>query len=150
MVFHGVRADIELLCHRLDRQVQVVAQANRGTHPRRQVADGLPERHRVVGRRSRMLGDGRRFTVRPEKIFLVENGAAPKWLHVEEGTIKDVSYAWMVTRYMVELEAGGELQVVRQNLETSSDEAQAHRGRKVKIGWRADQTVAVEGEEEGK
>jgi hypothetical protein len=38
--------------------------------------------------------------------------------------------------------------VVRQNLETSSVEAQEQRGRKVKIGWRADQTVAVEGEEE--
>jgi putative spermidine/putrescine transport system ATP-binding protein len=103
-----------------------------------------------VGVSNLLERDGRRFTVRPEKIFLVENGAAPKGLHVEEGTIKDVSYAGMVTRYMVELEAGGELQVVRQNLETSSDEAQAQRGRKVKIGWRADQTVAVEGEEEGK
>jgi len=94
--------------------------------------------------------DGQRFTVRPEKIFLVENGQAPKGLHVEDGTIRDVSYAGMVTRYLVDLEAGGELQVVRQNLETSSDEAQAQRGRKVKIGWRADQTVAVKGEEEGK
>jgi putative spermidine/putrescine transport system ATP-binding protein len=103
-----------------------------------------------VGVSNLLERDGRRFTVRPEKIFLVENGAAPKGLHVEEGTIKDVSYAGMVTRYIVDLEAGGELQVVRQNLETSSDEAQAQRGRKVKIGWRADQTVAVEGEEEGK
>jgi putative spermidine/putrescine transport system ATP-binding protein len=103
-----------------------------------------------VGVSNLLERDGRRFTVRPEKIFLVENGAAPKGLHVEEGTIRDVSYAGMVTRYIVDLEAGGELQVVRQNLETSSDEAQAQRGRKVKIAWRADQTVAVEGEEEGK
>ena len=50
----------------------------------------------------------------------------------------------MITRYLIDLEAGGELQVVRQNLETSSAEAQEQRGRKVKIGWRADQTVAVE------
>jgi putative spermidine/putrescine transport system ATP-binding protein len=92
--------------------------------------------------------DGRRFTVRPEKVTLIENGGAPKGLHVESGTIRDVSYAGMVTRYLVDLEAGGELQVVRQNLETSSAEAQEQRGRKVKIGWRADQTVAVEGEEE--
>jgi len=92
--------------------------------------------------------DGRRFTVRPEKVTLIENGRAPEGLHVEGGTIRDVSYAGMVTRYLVDLEAGGELQVVRQNLETSSAEAQEQRGRKVKIGWRADQTVAVEGEEE--
>jgi putative spermidine/putrescine transport system ATP-binding protein len=54
----------------------------------------------------------------------------------------------MITRYLIELEAGGELQVVRQNQETPSGELQERRGRKVKIGWRADQTVAVEGEEE--
>src|SRR5882757_10600858 len=94
--------------------------------------------------------DGQRFTVRPEKIYIVENGNAPEGLHVEEGTIKDVSYAGMITRYLVDLEAGGQLQVVRQNLETTSAEVQAERGRKVKIGWRADQTVAVKGEEEGK
>jgi putative spermidine/putrescine transport system ATP-binding protein len=103
-----------------------------------------------VGVSNLLERDGRRFTVRPEKIFIVENGSAPKGLHVEEGTIKDVSYAGMVTRYLVDLAAGGELQVVRQNLETSSVEAQAQRGRKVKIAWRADQTVAVEGEEDRK
>jgi putative spermidine/putrescine transport system ATP-binding protein len=54
----------------------------------------------------------------------------------------------MITRYLVELDAGGELQVVRQNLETSSAEAQEQRGRKVTIGWRADQTVAIRGEED--
>jgi putative spermidine/putrescine transport system ATP-binding protein len=103
-----------------------------------------------VGVSNLLERDGRRFTVRPEKIFIVENGTAPSGLHVEEGTIRDVSYAGMVTRYLVDLEAGGELQVVRQNLETTSAEVQEQRGRKVKIGWRADQTVAVKGEEEGK
>jgi putative spermidine/putrescine transport system ATP-binding protein len=103
-----------------------------------------------VGVSNLLERDGQRFTVRPEKISMIENGKAPEGLHIEEGTIKDVSYAGMITRYLVDLEAGGELQIVRQNLETSSADAQAQRGRKVKIGWRADQTVAVEGEEEGK
>jgi putative spermidine/putrescine transport system ATP-binding protein len=103
-----------------------------------------------VGVSNLLERDGQRFTVRPEKISMVENGKAPAGLHVEEGTITDVSYAGMVTRYLVDLEAGGELQVVRQNLETSSAEVQAQRGRKVKIGWRADQTVAVKEQEEGK
>jgi putative spermidine/putrescine transport system ATP-binding protein len=103
-----------------------------------------------VGVSNLLERDGRRFTVRPEKISIIENGRAAEGLHVEEGTIKDVSYAGMMTRYLVDLEAGGELQIVRQNLETTSAEVQAQRGRKVKIGWRADQTVAVKGEEEGK
>ena len=77
-----------------------------------------------VGVSNLLERDGQRFTVRPEKVSIVDNGQAPSGLHVEEGTIKDVSYAGMVTRYLVDLEAGGELQVVRQNLETSSAEAQ--------------------------
>jgi putative spermidine/putrescine transport system ATP-binding protein len=50
----------------------------------------------------------------------------------------------MVTRYLVELDAGGELQVVRQNLETSSAEALEQRGREVTVGWRREQMVAVQ------
>ncbi len=103
-----------------------------------------------VGVSNLLERDGRRFTVRPEKVTIADNGTLPQGLHVEEGTIRDVSYAGMITRFLVDLEAGGELQVVRQNLETSSAEAQEQRGRKVKIGWRADQTVAVQGEEESK
>ncbi len=101
-----------------------------------------------VGVSNLLEREGRRFTVRPEKVMLADNGKLPPGLHIEEGTIRDVSYAGMITRYLIDLEAGGELQVVRQNLETSSAEAQEQRGRKVKIGWRADQTVAVQGEEE--
>src|SRR5262245_53598831 len=103
-----------------------------------------------VGVSNLLERDGRRFTVRPEKIFIFDNGKAPRDLHTEKGTITDVSYAGMITRYLVELDAGGQLQVVRQNLETSSAEAQEQRGRKVTIGWRSDQTVAIEGEEESK
>jgi putative spermidine/putrescine transport system ATP-binding protein len=91
--------------------------------------------------------DGRRFTVRPEKVQIIENGDQPNGLHVEEGVVRDVAYAGMITRFLVALDAGGELQIVRQNLETTSAEDQEQRGRKVKIGWRSDQTVAVEREE---
>jgi putative spermidine/putrescine transport system ATP-binding protein len=52
-----------------------------------------------------------------------------------------------VTRYLVDLDAGGELQVVRQNLETSSAEALEQRGREVRIGWREEHTYAVEDKE---
>jgi putative spermidine/putrescine transport system ATP-binding protein len=103
-----------------------------------------------VGVSNMLERDGRRFTVRPEKITIFDNGRVPKGFHTEKGTVRDVAYAGMITRFLVDLEAGGELQIVRQNLETSSAEAQEQRGRKVTIGWRADQTVAVQGEEESK
>ena len=49
----------------------------------------------------------------------------------------------MITRYLIALDAGGELQVVRQNLETSSGEAVEQVGRDVVVGWRPEHTVAV-------
>jgi putative spermidine/putrescine transport system ATP-binding protein len=103
-----------------------------------------------VGVSNLLERNGRRFTVRPEKVTIVDNGKPTRGLHTERGTIRDVSYAGMITRYLVDLEAGGELQIVRQNLETSSAEAQGQRGRQVTIGWRADHTVAVSGEENEK
>ena len=88
--------------------------------------------------------DGRRFTVRPEKIRLLEPDEDGAGLHTERGVIRDVAYAGMVTRYLVQLDDGGELQVVRQNLETSSAEALEQRGREVTVGWRPEHTVAVQ------
>jgi putative spermidine/putrescine transport system ATP-binding protein len=87
--------------------------------------------------------DGRRFTVRPEKLRLLAAGDSADGLHTETGTIREVNYAGMVTRYVVVLDAGGELQVVRQNLDTTSEQALAERGRPVTIGWRDDQTSAI-------
>ena len=87
--------------------------------------------------------DGRRFAVRPEKVRLLEAGEPADGLRVEEGTVRDVAYVGMVTRVVVALDAGGELQVVRQNLETSSAQALELRGRRVRLGWREEQTFTV-------
>ena len=43
--------------------------------------------------------DGGSFTVRPEKVRLVPAGEPADGLVVEEGSIVDVSYAGMVTRF---------------------------------------------------
>jgi putative spermidine/putrescine transport system ATP-binding protein len=91
---------------------------------------------------------GRRFTIRPEKVRLLDDGAHEDGLHVETGTIEDASYVGMVTRYEVALADGGRLQVVRQNLEVTSAHALGARGRPVRVGWREDQTYAIETDEE--
>jgi putative spermidine/putrescine transport system ATP-binding protein len=84
---------------------------------------------------------GTRFTVRPEKIHMREDdGVGPG----EAGRIRDVVYVGMVTRYIVELDGGGELVVVRQNLETSSQEALEARGRRVRLEWRPEHTFVIE------
>jgi putative spermidine/putrescine transport system ATP-binding protein len=92
--------------------------------------------------------DGRRFTIRPEKIRILDSDQEPNGLHTERGRVREVAYVGMVTRFIVALEQGGELQVVRQNLETSSDEARDRRGEEVTIGWRSEHTVAIQREED--
>ena len=87
--------------------------------------------------------EGRQFTVRPEKVRLLEPGEDDDGMHTERGRVRDVAYAGMITRYLIALDAGGELQVVRQNLETTSAEALSQAGRDVVVGWRPEHTVAV-------
>ncbi|MFN8112648.1 MAG: ABC transporter ATP-binding protein [Solirubrobacterales bacterium] len=87
--------------------------------------------------------DGDSFTVRPEKVRLIAPGDPVEGLVVEEGTIADVSYAGMVTRFHVDLDGGDRLQVARQNLEQTSHEDEGMRGQRVKVGWRREHTVAV-------
>jgi putative spermidine/putrescine transport system ATP-binding protein len=96
-----------------------------------------------VGVSNMLERDGRRFTIRPEKVSILEPGQEDGQLHTERGKVVDVSYIGAITRYVIDLEAGGELQVVRQNLETSSAEAHAQRGREVMIGWRDEHTFAI-------
>jgi putative spermidine/putrescine transport system ATP-binding protein len=93
-----------------------------------------------VGVSNVLVRDGRRFTVRPEKIRMnFDNTAAG-----EAGEIREVVYVGMFTRYIVELAAGGELTVVRQNLETSSQEALESKGRRVRLEWRPEHTYEIE------
>jgi putative spermidine/putrescine transport system ATP-binding protein len=89
--------------------------------------------------------EGDRFAIRPEKIQLVESGATPNGLHTERGRIADISYAGMVTRYTVRLDEGGELQVIRQNVEGALPGAASEQGQEVTVGWRPEHTVAVSG-----
>jgi putative spermidine/putrescine transport system ATP-binding protein len=98
-----------------------------------------------VGVSNLLERDGSRFTIRPEKVQLVDPAATPNGLRTERGRIADVAYAGMVTRYTVALEAGGELQVIRQNVEGTSIDAASEQGREVIVGWRPEQTVAIRG-----
>jgi putative spermidine/putrescine transport system ATP-binding protein len=117
---------------------QVGTPADVYEHPANEFVAGFVGVSNVVER------DGRRFTIRPEKVRLLEENETAAGLHVEAGTVRDVAYVGMVTRFLVALDAGGELQVVRQNLETSSQEAQELRGRRMRVAWRDEQTFAID------
>jgi putative spermidine/putrescine transport system ATP-binding protein len=94
--------------------------------------------------------NGRRYTIRPEKIDLIEDGREPQsgW-QVEWGVVSDVQYVGPVTRYHVDLELGGRLQVLEQNLEEGSSEVLEAKGRRVRVGWRHEQESDIESTEGG-
>ena len=94
--------------------------------------------------------DGRRYTVRPEKINILVNGEQPQvGAHVEQGLVRDVQYVGPVTRYHVTLDRGGELQVLAQNLEEGSSQVLESKGRRVSLEWRPEQESVIDQPEGG-
>jgi putative spermidine/putrescine transport system ATP-binding protein len=82
------------------------------------------------------IGRDGTFTVRPEKIRILEpDVAAGPGQCSATGVVSDVAYLGSQTRFVVRLDAGGELVVTQQNLATSSMEALAARGRPVRLVW---------------
>jgi putative spermidine/putrescine transport system ATP-binding protein len=87
--------------------------------------------------------DGSLVTVRPEKIVLLDDGTqAPAGSHVESGIVREVSYAGVLTRYVVDLDSGGELVVARQNTRAPTHSHDG-RGERVQIAWRPDQAASI-------
>jgi putative spermidine/putrescine transport system ATP-binding protein len=83
--------------------------------------------------------DGRLITVRPEKIRMTDEASGEG----EAGTVREVVYVGMITRYVVDLDSGGSLSVVQQNLETSSQEALSQQGKRVRLSWRPEHTYEI-------
>jgi putative spermidine/putrescine transport system ATP-binding protein len=116
---------------------QVGAPAEVYEHPKSEFIAGF------VGVSNVLERGGRRFTIRPEKVRILEGDGSRNGLHTEPGVVRDVAYAGMVTRYLVDLEGGGELHVVKQNLEETSAQALEQRGRRVTVGWSEGQTYTI-------
>ena len=76
------------------------------------------------------------FTIRPEKILIRDTGTVVgDGMCAADGRIRDVVYLGPHTRYRVELAQGGELTVTQQNVEATSIDVQAARGRSVRLLW---------------
>jgi putative spermidine/putrescine transport system ATP-binding protein len=86
------------------------------------------------------------FTVRPEKIHLAapDEQTGPDQC-TADGVVSEVVYLGVNTRYIVALQAGGELVVVQQNQATSSMQALAARGRHVRLVWDRQHNRPVDG-----
>jgi putative spermidine/putrescine transport system ATP-binding protein len=92
-----------------------------------------------------IAGEGHAFTIRPEKIALRDVGATvgPQECSAS-GHVREVVYLGAITRYIVRLDAGGELVVMQQNLTTSSMEALQVRGKPVLLVWERKNNRPVE------
>ncbi|MBZ0284206.1 MAG: ABC transporter ATP-binding protein [Anaerolineae bacterium] len=94
-----------------------------------------------------ITGSAQTFSVRPEKIHMMALDApVSDTAYGVDGTIRDVVYLGMNTRYLVELDAGGDLTVIQQNLQTTSMDVLAARGNRVKLVWDKNHSRPLVGE----
>jgi putative spermidine/putrescine transport system ATP-binding protein len=87
--------------------------------------------------------DGRQITVRPEKIrLLADDEQPPDGARAETGRLSEIVYVGVLTRYVIDLDAGGELVVAQQNAAVPVLSG-GRRGERVRIAWRDDQAFTV-------
>ncbi len=102
-----------------------------------------------VGTSNVLEREGRSFTVRPEKIRLLAEGEPAEGLRHRAGHGARRRLRGDVDPLLrSSWQNGGEIQVVRQNLEETSREAHEQKGRPVLVGWRREHTVPVAQREE--
>ncbi|MET8449270.1 ABC transporter ATP-binding protein [Streptomyces sp. NPDC005209] len=93
----------------------------------------------------RVVGTPGTYSIRPEKIrVLKESAVADEPEHATAtGTVAEVVYLGDATRLLVDLDAGGRLTALQQNLETSAEDVAAYRGTRVRLQWHRRHTVRV-------
>lgn len=93
----------------------------------------------------RIVGMPGTYSVRPEKIRILKESAEPDEPEhaVATGTVAEVVYLGDATRFLVDLDGGGRLTALQQNLETSSEDVAAYRGARVRLQWHRRHAVAV-------
>jgi putative spermidine/putrescine transport system ATP-binding protein len=96
----------------------------------------------------KLTGQRQPFTVRPEKMRLggAKETYLDQWCRVD-GVIRDVIYLGMHTRYLVEMDGGGDITVVEQNLEETSMSVMAAKGRRVQVVWPREHNHPLIGEQ---
>lgn len=109
----------------------------------------------------KLLGRSGTYSVRPEKLrvvfgdldggeLAVADAAGPGGLaaagpgeHSATGTVAEVVYAGAATRFVVDLDAGGRLIALQQNLQVSSMEVTGLRGARVRLVWQRRHEFAI-------
>jgi len=94
----------------------------------------------------RITGSSKRFSIRPEKIHLAKADENVKGdMFATDGSVRDVVYLGLYTRYLVELDGGGDVVVVEQNLKTTSMDVTKVKGQRVRLFWEKEHVSYVGG-----
>ncbi len=84
----------------------------------------------------RLTGTPGPAAIRPERIrLLAPEALAGAGEAIAAGSIREAVYLGMHTRYTVDLDEGGELAVVAQNLDADAADAACAQGRRVRLAW---------------
>jgi putative spermidine/putrescine transport system ATP-binding protein len=83
-------------------------------------------------------------TIRPERIAFDTGGDCRA-----RGRVRESLYAGPTSRFVVELDGGGELMVVQQNATTSYEDVEALRGQPVVLTWKREYTRVIAINEKG-
>jgi putative spermidine/putrescine transport system ATP-binding protein len=91
-----------------------------------------------------ILGEPATFSIRPEKLRLADPATQPGTGEGHaDGVVREVVYVGSATRFVVTLDAGGELVALRQNAETSFGDTVGQRGARVRLLWSAPHVYRV-------
>jgi putative spermidine/putrescine transport system ATP-binding protein len=94
-----------------------------------------------------ITGSSQTFTVRPEKIQIVATDlSAPADCCTVLGTVRDVVYLGINTRYTVQLDGDTEVTVVQQNLDASAGDVYSVKGKPVRLMWNRTHNQLLRGE----
>ncbi|MFE5592676.1 ABC transporter ATP-binding protein [Streptomyces sp. NPDC056549] len=93
----------------------------------------------------RLVGTPGTYSIRPEKIRVLPDHKAPgdPGHATAAGTVAEVVYLGDSTRFLVDLDGGGRLTALQQNLETSSADLAAFRGARIGLQWHPSHAVRV-------
>jgi putative spermidine/putrescine transport system ATP-binding protein len=88
-----------------------------------------------------VFGRDGNFSIRPEKIQFAAEGQLTEEQVRASGTVTAVAYLGSVTHFVVGLDTGGSLTVLRQNLHGTADQSLSHRGQRVDLGWAEEHVI---------
>ncbi|MFJ6575437.1 ABC transporter ATP-binding protein [Streptomyces sp. NPDC091368] len=93
----------------------------------------------------RVVGAPGTYSIRPEKIRILSDHTAPgePGHSTASGTVAEVVYLGDSTRFLVDLDGGGRLTALQQNLRTSSADLAAFRGARIGLQWHPSHAVRV-------